>query len=108
MTTLVLEKEPEVVHVEADDTRLIAHLADGRIISVPLEWYPRLAHGRPEERANYELSGGGYGIHWPDLDEDISVENLLEGRRSQESETSFKRWLAEREASRSKQPGSEA
>ncbi len=96
MTTLVLEKEPEVVQVETTATHLVAHLADGRMISVPLEWYPRLAQGTAEERANYELSGGGYGIHWPDLDEDISVGNLLEGRRSQESEKSFRQWLSTR------------
>ena len=108
MTTLVLEKEPEVVQVETNEAHLIAHLADGRMISVPLAWYPRLAHVTPQERATYELSGGGYGIHWPDLDEDISVENLLEGRRSQESETSFKRWLVGRETSASRPSGSGA
>ncbi len=99
MTTLILEQEPEVVYVAvsaSDETSpgcLSAFLADGRVISAPLSWYPRLVHGTPEEWQNYELSGGGYGIHWPDLDEDISIENLLEGRRSQESEQSFKRWL---------------
>ena len=108
MTTLVLEKEPEVVQVETTEAHLIARLADGRMISVPLDWYPRLAHGTPEERARYELSGRSYGIHWPDLDEDISVENLLAGRRSQESVRSFQRWLAERETSRSTQPRSGA
>ncbi len=108
MTTLVLEQEPEVVQVETTNTHLVAHLADGRMISVPLGWYPRLAHGTPDERADYERSGGGYGIHRPALDEDISVENLLEGRRSQESEKAFKRWLAAREASKSRRSRSGA
>jgi hypothetical protein len=72
-------------------------LADGRSIAVPIAWYPRLAHGTPAERANWRLIGRGEGIHWPDLDEDISVENLLAGSRSGESQTSFKRWLASRQ-----------
>ena len=103
MTTLVLEKKPEVVQVETTEAHLVAYLADGRMISVPLDWYPRLTLGTPEERATYELSGRGYGIHWPDLDEDISVENLLAGRSSQESVRSFQRWLAGRQTSRSRQ-----
>jgi hypothetical protein len=69
---------------------------DGRTLTVPLAWYPRLAHGRPEERANWRLIGRGEGIHWPDLDEDISVDGLLAGRRSGESQASLARWLAER------------
>ena len=111
MTTLVLEQEPEVVRVavsagdETSPGRLSAFLADGRVISAPLSWYPRLAHGTPEEWQNYELSGGGYGIHWPDLDEDISIENLLEGRRSQESEQSFKRWLNRRHQQKQEKRG---
>lgn len=96
MITLKLDKEPRVVRVEVTEERLSAHLADGRVISVPLAWYPRLDHGTPEERARYELTGDGYGIHWPGLDEDISVENLLEGRKSGESERSFLRWLRRR------------
>ena len=68
-------------------------LADGRTISVPLAWFPRLLHGRPEERQNWRLIGDGQGIHWPDLDEDISLENLLLGRPSGESQSSLKRWL---------------
>ena len=71
-------------------------LDDGRRISVPLDWYPRLAHGRVEERNNWELIGRGDGIHWPDLDEDIGVEGLLEGLKSAESPASFQRWLAAR------------
>ena len=79
---------------------LTVHLSDGRTISIPLAWYPRLLHGTPEERNNWRLIGQGEGIHWPDLDEDISVENLVFGRPSGESQRSFKRWLEERSASR--------
>ena len=83
-----------------EDT-LTAELSDGRTISVPLAWYPRLVHATPEERGNWELIGGGQGIHWPALDEDISVENLLAGRKSGESHRSFKQWLeAKREGRR--------
>ena len=79
---------------------LSAELSDGRTISVPLDWYPRLAHATPRERGTWELIGGGEGIHWPDLDEDISIEGLLAGRRSGESVTSFQRWLAAKRAGR--------
>jgi hypothetical protein len=96
MTTLHLETEPLVVRVDVADDLLRAHLADGRSISVPLPWYPRLLHATPEERRNYEIGGRGRGIHWPDLDEDISVQNLLEGRKSAESEPSLRRWIEER------------
>ena len=75
---------------------LTVDLADGRSISVPVTWYPRLASGTPGERSNWRFIGRGEGIHWPDLDEDISVENLLSGARSGESQRSFKQWLAAR------------
>ena len=75
-----------------------AELTDGRTISVPLAWYPRLSNGAVEERNHWRLVGGGRGIHWPDLDEDISVENLLAGKPSSESQASFKRWLEQRHA----------
>ncbi|MBI4545454.1 MAG: DUF2442 domain-containing protein [Gemmatimonadetes bacterium] len=104
MSTLRLEAEPRITRVEVTDECLIVDLADGRVISVPLEWYPRLVHGTERERARYELSGHGYGIHWPDLDEDISVENLLAGRRSGESERSFRRWLERRQVPRPGNP----
>lgn len=71
-------------------------LVDGRSISVPLEWYPRLLHAPPQERNNWCLIGRGEGIHWPDLDEDISVENVWAGRPSGESQRSLKRWLEAR------------
>jgi len=75
---------------------LTVDLADGRSISAPLAWYPRLGHGTAAERANWRLIGRGEGVHWPDLDEDISVDNLLSGARSGESPKSFERWLAAR------------
>jgi hypothetical protein len=78
---------------------ITAELSDGRSISAPLAWYPRLLHGTPEERSNWRLIGGGSGIHWPALDEDISVGNLLTGRASDESQQSLKRWLSQRTAS---------
>ena len=84
------------VHV-ADDA-LVVHLADGRTLSVPLAWYPRLAHATSTERANWRFIGRGEGIHWPDLDEDINVEGLLAGRRSGESQTSLQQWLQARKA----------
>ena len=79
--------------VSVTDDALIADLADGRTITVPLAWFPRLAHGTPAERNNWRLVAGGEGIHWPDLDEDISVESLLAGRRSGETQESLRRWL---------------
>ena len=75
---------------------LTVELSDGRSISAPLAWYPRLLHGTREERANWRLVGRGMGIHWPALDEDISVENLLTGKASGESQRSLKRWLEQR------------
>ena len=84
--------------VTANDEALIVDLADGRTITVPLAWFPRLAHGTPAERANWRLIGGGVGICWPDLDEDISVESLLTGRRSGETQASLRRWLEARKA----------
>ena len=72
---------------------LSAELSDGRSISVPLAWYPRLVHATEQQRDNWWLIGGGEGIHWPDLDEDISVEGLLVGRPSGESQQSLQRWL---------------
>jgi hypothetical protein len=78
-----------------DDT-LAVDLADGRTISAPLAWYPRLLHGTPEERAHWRLIGQGRGLHWPDLDEDISVASLLDGRPSGESQKSLRAWLDRR------------
>ena len=75
---------------------LSVDLADGRTIAVPLAWYPRLVHGTPEERNQWRFIGQGEGIHWPVLDEDISVENLLAGKASSESQRSFQQWLKAR------------
>ena len=82
--------------VHITDNPLIVELDDGRIISVPLAWYPRLLHGQKSERANWRLIGRGEGIHWPDLDEDIKVEQLLLGRASGESQKSLQQWLKAR------------
>ncbi len=104
--------EPPHVHVERDANRAKVWLDPvrlresggfpraelGRSISAPLAWYPRLAHGTAAERANWRLIGRAEGLHWPDLDEDISVDNLLTGTRSGESDRSFKQWLASRES----------
>jgi len=84
---------PRIVNVTVTDDTLSVDLEDGRTISVPIGWYPRLVHGTPLERANSQISGAGYGIHWPDLDEDIGIEGLLLGKRSTESPSSFERWL---------------
>ncbi len=94
MNTLTAEAKAQSVTV-TDDT-LAVDLTDGRTISVPLAWYPRLLHGTSEERNNWRLIGDKEGIHWPELDEDISVENLLMGQASGESQSSFKRWLEQR------------
>ena len=100
MTTLALKIDvPEATEIRVTETTLTAEFTDGRTISVPLDWYPRLAYGTLEERNNVELYGDGT-IHWPDLDEDISVEGLLAGRRSRESEASLARWLAAKRAGR--------
>jgi hypothetical protein len=84
--------------VTVTEDTLTVDLVDGRSISVPLAWYPRLAHGTPSEWANWRLIGRGTGIHWPDLDEDISIQSLIAGHRSNESQESLKKWLSNREA----------
>ena len=94
MTTLTIDtKLVGVQDVTITDDTLSVDLTDGRTVSVPLGWYPRLLYATPEERMNWRLIGQGEGIHWPDLDEDISVENLLLGKASGESQRSFNRWL---------------
>jgi len=89
---------PRAVNVTVTEDTLSVDLEDGRTISVPIGWYPRLAHGTPAERLHFQISGAGYGIHWPDLDEDIGVEGLLLGKRSTESPASFERWLRRRKS----------
>ena len=87
---------PNAEKVTITGDMLSVDLSDGRTIAVPLSWFPRLVHARPEERMNWRFIGKGTGIHWEDLDEDISVEGLLAGKPSGESQTSFKKWLSRR------------
>ena len=82
--------------VSVTEDTLSAELSDGRTISVPLAWYPRLLDATRKERENLQLIGNGEGIHWPDVDEDVSVDNLLNGQPSGESAASFQRWLESR------------
>lgn len=86
-------------NVSITEDTLTVELSDGRSISVPLAWYPRLVHGTREECSEWRLVGQGTGIHWPALDEDVSVKNLLMGQASGESQRSLKRWLAQRASS---------
>jgi hypothetical protein len=86
-----------ITNVTVTDDTLSVDLEDGRTIAVPIGWYPRLAYGTPAERDNFQISGAGYGIHWPDLDEDIGVEGILMGKKSTESQASFERWLQRRQ-----------
>ena len=79
MSTSEPKPGERVKDVSVDDTMLTVDLVDGRRISVPLAWYPRLLHAPPEQRANWQIAGGGYGIHWPDIDEDLSTEGILRG-----------------------------
>jgi hypothetical protein len=83
--------------VVVSDDALRVELSDGRILVVPLAWFPRLLHGSAKERRNWRLIGKGSGIHWPDLDEDVSIEGLLLGRSSGESQSSFRKWLESRD-----------
>ena len=88
---------PTAVDVRIERSELIIDLADGRILSVPLNWYPRLSHASRKEWDNWQMLGDGYAIEWPDLDEHIGIEGLLAGRRSGESERSFQQWLQTRQ-----------
>jgi len=97
MNISAIEKEiPKAEDVKITDDTLSVDLSDGRTISVPLEWFPRLVHATLEERNNWRLIGKGHGIHWEDIDEDISVKGLLAGKPSGESQASFKKWLSQR------------
>lgn len=82
MHSLIFDTDLRVMSVSIDDSRLTVELMDGRLIGVPLAWYPRLANATPEQRNHWELAGAGYGIHWPDIDEDLSTEGLLLGRKA--------------------------
>ena len=97
MSTLAIEFEiPDALDVHVSEDTLSVEFNDGRTISVPLDWYPRLSHATEQERSNWRIIGKGHGIHWEDLDEDISVEGLLVGVPSGESQSSFKKWLEAR------------
>lgn len=87
---------PRAIKVSVTDDTLTVDLEDGRTVSIPIGWYPRLAHGTPAERANFQIAGAGLGLHWPDLDEDIGIEGILLGKRSSESPQSFEKWLKAR------------
>ena len=95
------------IRVQVTSEVLLVELSDGRTVTAPLDWFPRLLHGTRSERKNLRLIGGGQGIHWPDLDEDVSVDGLLKGKASGESPSSFRRWLATRPARRLKPLGSD-
>jgi hypothetical protein len=97
MNTTVYEiRVAEALTVSLTDDTLSVDLSDGRSISVPIAWFPRLIHSSKQERNNWRLIGRGQGIHWEDIDEDISIEGLLAGKPSGESQESFKNWLAKR------------
>jgi hypothetical protein len=97
MNSSVIEiQEARAQRVEVSEDALRVELVDGRVVIVPLTWYPRLWYGTAEERARFEIIGDGALIHWPVLDEDLSVVGILAGRRSGESPESLKKWLSER------------
>ena len=98
MTSLTIEllEVPTIQKLDIDSETLTVDLSDGRTISVPLFWYPRLIHGSDAERQNYRLIGNGSGIHWNYLDEDISTQNIIVGQPSGESQKSLQRWLSSR------------
>ncbi len=109
-SSTVETREALACDIEVSADTLSVELADGGTIAAPLAWYPRLAHATAEERGEWRLLGGGRGIHWPALDEDISIANLLAGQPSAESQNSFKKWLAGRakpSRSRRKRTGAE-
>jgi hypothetical protein len=97
MTTLVIDESSlRAVRAQVTEEALVVDLVDGRSVSVPLGWYPRLLQASEEEKWQFRLIGSGEGIHWDLLDEDISVEGIVAGRRSTESAESFRRWVQER------------
>jgi hypothetical protein len=96
MSTLTETRLSKAQNVKFTQDELVVELDDGRTILIPLVWYPRLLHGTEKERDNWQFIGRGEGIHWSELDEDISIEHLLKGIRSGESQRSLKKWLDER------------
>ena len=98
MSTLAADiQEARAREVRIGEDSLVVELMDGRTLTVPLAWYPRLWYGTAQERTRFELLGDGSYLHWPDLDEDLSVAGMLAGHRSGESPESLKKWLAQRE-----------
>jgi hypothetical protein len=106
-TSTVDGQSVTATQVSVTDDTLTIELSDGRTISAPLAWYPRLLHGTATERTCWRLIGQGRGIHWPDLDEDISVDNVLAGKRSPKSQTSLKKWLGRRQGENESPVGKE-
>lgn len=99
MSTLAVEsKVPCAVNVVVSSNAIKVDLSDGDTLNVPLEWFPRLHYATMEERNNWRLIGMGHGIHWEDIDEDISVEGLMAGKPSYESRKSFNKWLNQRQS----------
>ena len=98
MNTATASTEPRIKHAQVTDDEIVARLADGRVISVPLAWSWRLSDATPQQRAHFRLIGSGQGIHWPDVDEDISVEGMLQGvpARRPKSKTTPERGTATR------------
>jgi hypothetical protein len=90
------DRQATASNVLVRDDTLTVELSDGRVLSVPIAWYPRLSHGTAAERKIWRLIRAGHGIHWPAVDEDISIENLLAGKASGESQASFKKWIESR------------
>jgi hypothetical protein len=99
MNTLAINIElPNIHFVRTTEDTLTVELDDGRTLSVPIAWYPRLQHATPEEKENWRLIGGGQGIHWESIDEDISIQGIIAGKPSGESQSSFKKWLESRKS----------
>ena len=97
-TSTVEIQIPDAESVTVTEDTLSVDLSDGRTLEVPLAWFPRLLHASREERNHWRLIGKGQGIHWEEIDEDISIEGLLSGKPSGESQNSFEKWLKERSA----------
>jgi Protein of unknown function (DUF2442) len=90
MSSSAITTDERVLDVAFSDDALSVSLRDGRVISVPLVWYPRLLNATHSQRKNWKIAGGGYGIHWPDVDEDLSTEGLLRGARAPKSHSPAK------------------
>jgi len=105
MSSSVAEiQEARAQSARLSDEALTVDLVDGRTIIVPLAWFPRLWHGTPQERSHFEVFGDGAYIHWPDLDEDLTVAGLLAGRQSGETPQSLEKWLVSRKAKQRPSP----